>query len=437
MTNRGIWRGWLLAGLIVFVGCWSSPAIVFEEPDEGDMDGDADHESSGNDGDMIDGDHPDGDWPDGDHPDGDHPDGDHPDGDHPDGDHPDGDHPDGDWPDGDHPDGDHPDGDHPDGDWPDGDWPDGDWPDGDHPDGDHPDGDHPDGDIPYDDCAVPVLGPDRIVLPLDEVRLDASYSYDPNDAFFVYKWVWEAKPAGAEGVVLYDENDYPIEGIFSREARPHFVAELAGTYIIRLILKNNIPACTGVYVGRSVVVAVPDRAIHVELTWSEPENDHDLHLIRPGGLHTRSCGAVNNVDDCCWQNCNTEMGINPECPARGCPGPSNAPDWGRSGNRADDPKLDVDDVNGTGPENINLNDPQLGEYLITVENYSSSDSVALTVKVWLFGELRGTFRYDKSAEPEPFPIEHHWMVCRLDVRSSTDISLIVSGDGLGTIQPSQ
>ena len=53
------------------------------------------------------------------------------------------------------------------------------------------------------------------------------------------------------------------------------------------------------------------------------------------------------------------------------------PDWGPTG-PVGNPSLDIDDVNGAGPENINLNDPEYtdqttipGPYLVGVHYYSS------------------------------------------------------------------
>lgn len=66
----------------------------------------------------------------------------------------------------------------------------------------------------------------------------------------------------------------------------------------------------------------------LELTWNTPYSDFDLHLVRDGGM------AFEAADDCYFA--------------------SKRPDWGRAGDRSDDPFLDRDDREGYGPETIAL-----------------------------------------------------------------------------------
>lgn len=65
------------------------------------------------------------------------------------------------------------------------------------------------------------------------------------------------------------------------------------------------------------------------------------------------------------------------------------PDWGIVGDPSDDPRLDIDDPYGYGPENISLNGPVEGDYLIQVhfcnDRLMDEGSVA-SVEVLFFGE---------------------------------------------------
>ena len=63
------------------------------------------------------------------------------------------------------------------------------------------------------------------------------------------------------------------------------------------------------------------------------------------------------------------------------------------GNRGlldDNPRLDLDDIDGVGPENINIQEPTFGEYTIVIHDYPSGEyhgaNTAL-VRVHLAGEL--------------------------------------------------
>jgi uncharacterized protein YfaP (DUF2135 family) len=94
----------------------------------------------------------------------------------------------------------------------------------------------------------------------------------------------------------------------------------------------------------------------------------DLHLLRPGGEpHTSS--------DCYFDNCVGRQ-----------------LDWGLAGVQADNPSLDIDDIYGTGPENINIAQPEAGTFSIYVHDYTGSaedyyGENLVTVKIFLYGEL--------------------------------------------------
>lgn len=268
-------------------------------------------------------------------------------------------------------------------------------------------------------CAVPNAGQDQTVGPLDTVLLDGSLSYDPNGVILGYKWEWALKPPDAYRAIIKDGFGNNIEGQWANEPYPNFYAEIAGNYSVKLTVREDEPACDGVNVDTVEIFAVPSSTIHVKLTWTASGNDHDLHLIRPGGYFTR--GETGNVTDCHWQNCDTKNGISFPCPPRGCPGPGLAPDWGSQGSRFDDPFLDIDDIPGMGPENINLSLPELGDYTVIVENYSGSDSnVSVKVEIWLFGILEEIYVH----QPPNYASNNHWNVCTLRIHDPTTIEII-------------
>jgi len=125
-----------------------------------------------------------------------------------------------------------------------------------------------------------------------------------------------------------------------------------------------------------------DVSLHVRLEWNSDDCDVDLHLVQPGG------DFFDCTDDCHWQSTN--------------------PDWGVRGAWEDDPFLDVDDVDGYGPENINLQTPAAGRYKLVIHYYAdyyhggdqATPSVATdaTVTVYNQGNLMGqwTQRLDRS-----------------------------------------
>ena len=115
----------------------------------------------------------------------------------------------------------------------------------------------------------------------------------------------------------------------------------------------------------------------VKITWDQDLCDVDSHLIAPGGSFF-DCEL-----DCHYGN--------------------PAPDWGISGDWLDDPFLDVDDVDGYGPEHINISEPTPGAtYRFLVHYYldsyedgffgnGSSVSTNVTVEVLNYGVTVATF----------------------------------------------
>ncbi len=295
-------------------------------------------------------------------------------------------------------------------------------------------------------CGVPEARPDQEVEPLDTVYIDGSGSHDDNGSIIAYKWEWHRidgetqKPEGAYRAVIKNSKGENIQSLWTTEAKPNFYAELAGQYIIKLSLCDSDDGyetpedcgsdpdnqvCTDKDYDLVTVNAVPHESIHIQLIWSKEGNDHDLHLVRPGGTFSRA--NKESRDDCHWLNCDTQcfFKVPPcECPPQGCPGPLEAPDWGLSGLRDDDPTLDIDDIKKRGPENINLSLPEEGRYLVAVENYAGTETLNLTVRIYLFGSLAKTYHYGPPYTEDSFSWCHHWNVAWLDVKSATEIDVI-------------
>lgn len=192
------------------------------------------------------------------------------------------------------------------------------------------------------DCPVQVLitGPEY-------VNLDGSGSFDPDGLDLLYSWELVRAPVGSSSTlsVLDSERD-----------NVDVLLDLAGIYEVQLTVENSNQ--TPSVPTKCVMQAIPEDDIRVELIWDGTSSDLDLHLANAVDIP-----LFGGDDDANWCN------------------PS--PDWGSNGSD-DDPRLDIDDRGGLGPENINILDPADGAYPVRVHYFedNNDDLVTATVTVW-------------------------------------------------------
>ncbi len=138
--------------------------------------------------------------------------------------------------------------------------------------------------------------------------------------------------------------------------RTTFTPDVAGEYTLRLRVQDDsghLEECT------TLVRAVATEGLRVEVFWNTNGTDMDTHLLHPDATRW------NTELDCYYANC------------QGVSLPWSAP------GRDDDPSLDIDDVNGFGPENINIDMPASGTYRVGVHSFRGSGSV--TVRIYCGG----------------------------------------------------
>ncbi len=190
----------------------------------------------------------------------------------------------------------------------------------------------------------------------DETNFMGQESYDPNGNPIVdYQWTLVETPTGSTA---------PIgEGVQNRYG---FSPDMAGNYIAQLIVTND--QCVMSDPCEVSIRAVPAEDLWIEMHWEKPGDDMDLHLVE-------GPAAVESDGDCYYGNCvESDYG----------------PDFGDGNFDGDDPHLDLDDIDGTGPENINVYAPASGIYKVIVHDYPGSVRQGdndVTVKIHLAGEL--------------------------------------------------
>jgi hypothetical protein len=219
---------------------------------------------------------------------------------------------------------------------------------------------------------VALCGTKQTVSPWSQVKLDGSMSHPQPIA--AYSWTLPVRPGGSQAQI-----DFPSSPMTS------FWADLTGHYEAQLIVTDNIGLMSNPCVVS--IDALPSNAIRIELTWDHPDSDLDLHLIegsaRTGDPSSAFCTCAS---DCHYRDCGMMPNWFPDHPGA-------------------NPRLDIDDRMGFGPENINIDGDgsskfvEPGTYVIMVHYYASNSAISTwptkvsnaTVRVYIYGLLAGEF----------------------------------------------
>lgn len=224
--------------------------------------------------------------------------------------------------------------------------------------------------------AVCSVNPDEVEAIHVSADWIGSSSYDPSGGSIVsYDWQLISSPFGSTDVM-------PSGGANRRG----FIPTLAGEYIGQLIVTNSVGISSEPCFA--TLNAIPGGNLWIEMFWVHSGDDMDLHLVAPGG------SIVSDLD-CYYGNCT--FGIL---------------DWGARGSTIDNPILDLDDIPGTGPENINIESPSSGRYTVYVHDYPGSvysgrNDVTVNVYVGGYLEWTDTRNVDSEGYYQPF-CEINW-----------------------------
>jgi len=235
-----------------------------------------------------------------------------------------------------------------------------------------------------DSDTAPPLGQPIAVCSVDPASIDAIYgsadwignaSYDTAGyAITDYNWTIYSAPAG-------NLVDMPAGGANRRS----FTPDLAGEYVGQLIVTNEIGQVSEPCYA--TLNALAGNGLWIEIFWTNSGDDMDLHLVAPYGT------IADYFTDCYYANCTSGL------------------EWGSAG-RADNPILDLDDIPGTGPENINIDSPYAGIYTVYVHDYPGSvynGTNYVTVNVYVGGTLEWTDTLNINSEGYYEPIcEINW-----------------------------
>lgn len=212
--------------------------------------------------------------------------------------------------------------------------------------------------------------PSFSAAPLQYIVLDGSESSDEDGRVVRYNWEFLQVPDGVTPTFEPVDED-PAD---QDQSKRQFRLLTAGTYEVELTVEDNdgFQSC-----GDPAIVtirAVPNQKLLIELTWTNPEDpdetddigsDVDLHLAKMGP------GAwFESPYDVFFRNPNNG------------PGSDNNGIW-----NPESPSLDIDDRDGAGPENIQMDDPANCEwYSVGVHYFSQRFGTAYaTIRIYIDG----------------------------------------------------
>ena len=234
---------------------------------------------------------------------------------------------------------------------------------------------------------VAVCGADFAAATSDSVAFDGSSSYDSAGLTLSYAWIL-VSPTGSAAVLTGADT-----------ATPGLVLDVAGDYVGTLTVTNtNGQPSTCV---QTIEVATGG-VIQIQLSWTLPD-DLDLHLLEAND-GTGVQGMPRTDGDCYFSNCSNSAW-------------TTGLDWGVASVAADNPVMDLDDIQGLGPEITSIQAaavaPYDGDYQIMVHDYPGTvDEPApndATVQVWINGALAITFTFAMVGEDTDYYVARvHW-----------------------------
>lgn len=271
------------------------------------------------------------------------------------------------------------------------------------------------------------------------VLVDGSETLDPEGDAFTFQWLLSQRPAASVASLVG-------QGQPGTRVTPDQV----GRYVVTLLAVDARGA-----VGVADLEILP-RDLAVVLTWgpgggaaclafSEEQcaaltaqeralsccgqSDLDLHVVRPGGTlgdyGTCPLGCddafCNELDDSHADTCR-QSGTD-------CAFNNRAPDWGALG-RIDDPRLDVDDVRGFGPEITSVDEPEDGIWRVVVHYCGDRIGEPSAATVRIFEEGIEVF----ASGPEVLVESDAWSAVTM-TRQSGAWESFVAGPGVVVTEP--
>ncbi|MCB9545076.1 MAG: hypothetical protein H6706_04200 [Myxococcales bacterium] len=244
-------------------------------------------------------------------------------------------------------------------------------------------------DLPGCDNAPPtaICPPDQQGPPLADYSFVGGYADPDGDRMVRATWRMVQQPGGSTST------PNPSNQLSTR-----IFADLLGEYTLELEVEDEnggIGRCT------TNLTTITSDGLRIEMVWNVnargDTSDVDMHLLRAPGAQWFEDGG--RGDDCFFRNCRVcdsydEAACRQQLAQFNNSGrtPPAQVEW-TAPLDADDPRLDLDDVEGNGPENINIQAPRAGTYRLGVHYWEDDGfgASSVTVRIFCGGELAREF----------------------------------------------
>ena len=235
------------------------------------------------------------------------------------------------------------------------------------------------------------------VIPTTVLHLKGTNSLAPGGGSIAkYKWTVKKQPVGSNQKFVPN----------ATSAEPTFVTNASGSYEFCLGVTDNkgVQSCMD---ACSIVIVTPSDCLHAELLWHTPKDpdetdplgaDADIHLAHQlANQPDIDCDGdpdpwFDTTFDCFWW--------------------VPKPHWGVASTDQQSPKLDLDDTDGAGPENVSLPEPEgtlsdphtyaLGVHYWNDKGFGHSWAI---VRVYVCGTLAAEYNQPHPDQPAGDGIE--------------------------------
>jgi hypothetical protein len=234
------------------------------------------------------------------------------------------------------------------------------------------------------------------IEPLDDVVLTTVNSTPATPEGNIVATRWTLEERGADSTVQLSSPATTETGFVFANRRG---VDVAGRYEACAIVTDDLGTDSN---NRCCVdfEAIPSQAFLVQLTWAQDFGDMDLHVTKKdagGDYCVQSLGGGSTGVDAPFTT--GDCGDNSDCGFYNCRADAGgSPNWDTvTGRTTGDPSLDIDDLNGFGPENINVDLAVAGSYGFGATTFSSG-AFLMTMRLFVFGRLAGEWQEEIDSD---------------------------------------